>query len=458
MSRAILVTGGSRGIGAAIVRAFAARGDRVAVHYRDAAEAATAVRDGLPGKGHVVVRADLADADAVRAMVDDAAARLGGLDVLVNNAGIYVGHPVLGTSYEEWQNAWHATLGVNLTGAANATWCAVRHMAARGGGRIVNVGSRGAYRGEPDHPAYGASKAGLHAFGQSLAVALAPHGIAVASVAPGYVQTDMTEEELGAPAGDLIRAQSPFNRVALPEEIAAAVVYLASPEACWASGAVLDLNGASYLRLARPALGEEDEPAGDRLSADLRPWPGRCPVRGRSGSIGAMDYVLAQVNVGRLVAPLDSPRLAGFVAALDPVNAVADAAPGFVWRLQTEDGNATAIRAFERDAEGADGGILINMSVWESVGALGAYVYGAAHVAVLRQRREWFERMKDAYTALWWIPRGHIPAVREAEDRVRHLRAHGPTPYAFTLREHFPPPDSGDTSLLRSPEDWTCPA
>jgi hypothetical protein len=171
-----------------------------------------------------------------------------------------------------------------------------------------------------------------------------------------------------------------------------------------------------------------------------------------------MDYVLAQVNIGRLLAPLDSPRLAGFVAELDPVNSVADAAPGFIWRLQTEDGNATAIRAFERDAEGADGGILINMSVWESVEALGEFVYGAAHLRVLRRRREWFERLKEAYTALWWIPRGHIPIVREAEDRVRHLRRHGPTPYAFTLRESFPPPDGGHAEPLRSPEDWTCPA
>jgi 3-oxoacyl-[acyl-carrier protein] reductase len=219
------------------------------VHCRDAVAAADAVRDSLPGGGHVTVQADLADADAVKAMVDAAADGLGGLDVLVNNAGIYVDHPVLGTSYEEWQAAWRATLGVNLAGAANATWCAVRHMTAGGrGGRIVNVGSRGAYRGEPTHPAYGASKAGLHAFGQSLAVALAPHGITVASVAPGYVATDMTTGELATPAGDVIRAQSPFNRVATPEEIAAAVVYLASPEAAWSSGAVLDLNGASYLR------------------------------------------------------------------------------------------------------------------------------------------------------------------------------------------------------------------
>ena len=248
MSRAVLVTGGSRGIGAAIAQAFAERGDRVAVHCRDAVADARAVRDSLPGQGHIVVKADLADAEAVRVMVDDVADRFGGLDVLVNNAGIYVDHPVLGTSYAEWQAAWQATLGVNLVGPANVIWCAVRHMTAGGrGGRIVNVGSRGAYRGEPTHPAYGASKAALHSFGQSLAVALAPHGITVASVAPGYVQTDMAAELLATPAGDVIRAQSPFNRVATPEEIAAAVVYLASPEAAWSSGAVLDVNGASYL-------------------------------------------------------------------------------------------------------------------------------------------------------------------------------------------------------------------
>jgi len=220
----------------------------VAVHCRADVAAAQAVRESLPGQGHIAVQADLADAEAVRVMVDDVADRFGGLDVLVNNAGIFVDHPVLGTSYEEWQAAWQATLGVNLFGAANAAWCAVRHMAAGGrGGRIVNVGSRGAYRGEPNHPAYGASKAGLHSLGQSLALALAPHGITVASVAPGYVETDMAAEVLATPAGDVLRAQSPFNRVARPEEIAAAVVYLASPEAAWSSGAVLDVNGASYL-------------------------------------------------------------------------------------------------------------------------------------------------------------------------------------------------------------------
>jgi len=247
-ARAILVTGASRGIGAAIAQAFAAEGDRVAVHYRAEAAAAAAVVAGLPGDGHLAVQADLADSGAVRRMVDEAADRLGGLDVLVNNAGIYVQHVITEVSYQEWQEFWRDTLDVNLTGAVNATWCAVRHMIPRGGGRIINVTSRGAYRGEPRHPAYGASKAALNSFGQSMARQLAPHGIAVTSVAPGYVATDMTTEELASPRGEVIRGQSPFSRVASPDEIAAAVLYLASPRAEWASGTIIDLNGASYLR------------------------------------------------------------------------------------------------------------------------------------------------------------------------------------------------------------------
>jgi len=246
--RAILVTGAARGIGRAIAEAFAEQGDRVAVHYGHSAALAAEVLAGLPGSGHAVVQADLADPQAVRRMVDEACAVLGGLDVLVNNAGIFTPHPITDVSYEQWQAAWQATLAVNLTGAANVTWCAVQHMMPRGGGHIVNVSSRGAFRGEPDQPAYGASKAGLNAFGQSLARALAAHGIAVTTVAPGYVETDMATSLLAGPSGDQIRAQSPFGRVARPSEIAAAVLYLASPDAEWASGTIVDLNGASYLR------------------------------------------------------------------------------------------------------------------------------------------------------------------------------------------------------------------
>jgi 3-oxoacyl-[acyl-carrier protein] reductase len=247
VTRAVLVTGASRGIGRAIARAFARQGDRVAVHYRASAALAREVLTALPGSGHTIVRGDLADPEAVKQLVDQAAADLGGLNVLVNNAGIYQRHVITDVSYEQWQDAWRDTLAVNLTGAANVTWCAVQHMRDTGG-RIVNVSSRGAFRGEPRHPAYGASKAGLNAFGQSMARALAPHGISVATVAPGYVLTDMAAGDLDSARGDEIRAQSPFNRVATPEEIAAAVVYLASDDAEWASGAILDLNGASYLR------------------------------------------------------------------------------------------------------------------------------------------------------------------------------------------------------------------
>jgi NAD(P)-dependent dehydrogenase (short-subunit alcohol dehydrogenase family) len=182
-------------------------------------------------------------------MVDQAWVTLQGVDVLVNNAAVFLEHRVAEVSYRHWQDAWSRTLAVNLSGTANVLYCVARLMIDRGaGGRIINVSSRGAFRGEPDTPAYGASKAGLNALGQSMALALAPHGIAVASVAPGFVQTDMATAVLDGPGGDAVRAQSPFGRVARPQEVAAAVVYLASPEAEWASGAVLDLNGASYLR------------------------------------------------------------------------------------------------------------------------------------------------------------------------------------------------------------------
>jgi 3-oxoacyl-[acyl-carrier protein] reductase len=246
--RAVLVTGAGRGIGRAVAQAFAEQGDRVAVHYGRSAGPAADVLASLPGTGHVAVQADLADPAAVRRMVDEAATALGGLDVLVNNAGVYTPHPITEVSYEQWQAAWQETLAVNLTGAANVTWCAVQHMIPRGGGRVVNVSSRGAFRGEPGQPAYGASKAGLNALGQSLARALAPHGIAVTTVAPGFVATDMAADSLAGPRGDSIRGQSPFGRVATADEIAAAVLYLASAQAEWASGSILDLNGASYLR------------------------------------------------------------------------------------------------------------------------------------------------------------------------------------------------------------------
>jgi 3-oxoacyl-[acyl-carrier protein] reductase len=245
--RVVLVTGGSGGIGAAIARRFAEHGDWVAVHYSSRDDRAEAVVAGLPGDGHFVVGADLADPTAIREMVDRVGSAYGRIDVLVNNAGLFRPHPIADTTYDQWQLAWHETLAVNLVGAANVTWCAVRLMPR--GGRIVNVASRGAFRGEPNQPAYGASKAGLIAFGQSLARALGPRGIAVTAIAPGFTETNMAARALSGTAGDLRRQESPLERVSTPSEVAAAVFYLASPEAEMASGAVLDFNGASHLRL-----------------------------------------------------------------------------------------------------------------------------------------------------------------------------------------------------------------
>ena len=231
-----------------MARDFAASGDRVGLHYGSRRDAALDVLASLSGGGHVVAGADLTDPEAVRRMVDEVAEALGGrIDVLVNNAGVFEPHAATETSYEEWQAAWAHTLGVNLVGAANVTWCVLRHMGE--GGRIINVSSRGAFRGEPNHPAYGASKAGLIALGQSLARALGERRISVTAVAPGFVETDMAAEELAGERGRRRRAESPLGRVAKPEEIAAAVHYLASPEAELASGTVLDVNGASYLRM-----------------------------------------------------------------------------------------------------------------------------------------------------------------------------------------------------------------
>jgi hypothetical protein len=172
----------------------------------------------------------------------------------------------------------------------------------------------------------------------------------------------------------------------------------------------------------------------------------------------ADGFHLAQLNIGRMVAPIDAPEVADFVAALDPVNAIADAAPGFVWRLQSDEGNATSIHVFDDDL------LLVNMSVWESLDALAAFVYRSDHVAVMRRRVEWFERMDEAFLVLWWIPAGTIPSVDDAKERLELLRRDGPTPQAFTFRQHFlatgePAGREGSTADPTSEVDdgWKCP-
>ena len=154
------------------------------------------------------------------------------------------------------------------------------------------------------------------------------------------------------------------------------------------------------------------------------------------------QFHLAQANIGRLRAPVDDPLMEGFRTQLDPINALADRSPGFVWRLQTEDGNATAIRPYEDDDLMA-----INMSVWGSLESLQQFVYKGAHVEPLRGRKQWFEQIEGPILVLWWIPAGQIPTVREARERLRYLKEHGPTPHAFTFRTSFPAPDEQSSDV-----------
>jgi NAD(P)-dependent dehydrogenase (short-subunit alcohol dehydrogenase family) len=238
--RRVLVTGGSRGIGAAVVQAFAAEGAGVAVH--------SSTHPAEVGPPHLAVSGDIADPQAVQAFVADAVSRLGGLDVLVNNAGVYTELDPLTATYEQWQQHWRRTVDVDLLGPAWVTFCALPHLRASGHGKVVNIGSRGASRGEPTAVAYGAAKAGLTAMGQSLAQALAPHGVSVGSVLPGFVETEMAAHVLDGPRGEGVRNQSPAGRVGRPEEVAQAVLFFAADGSEWSTGAVLDVNGASYLR------------------------------------------------------------------------------------------------------------------------------------------------------------------------------------------------------------------
>lgn len=244
----VLVTGGARGIGRAIAQGFANKGAQVALSYLSNHEAAQEAMEMLPGGPHASFAGDIGDPEFSKTLIAQTVQELGGLDILVNNAGIFEAHPVDEVDFATWQEAWQRTLSTNLMAPANLCFQAVQHMMEAGGGRIVNVSSRGAFRGEPESPAYGASKAGLNALSQSLAQKLAPYNIFVGVVAPGFVETDMAATHLEGERGQAIRAQSPLNRVAKPEEVAHAVLFLASEGAEFSTGTIIDVNGASYLR------------------------------------------------------------------------------------------------------------------------------------------------------------------------------------------------------------------
>jgi NAD(P)-dependent dehydrogenase (short-subunit alcohol dehydrogenase family) len=243
-----LVTGASRGIGKSVAELLARMGARVAVHYGVDEDAADGVVRGLAGEGHFKVPADLGDAVEAARLAELAAEGLGRLDIVVNNAGIYVTHDISSLDPEHWREYWDRTIAVNLSGPAHLLHAAVPHLEASGGGHIVNITSRGAFRGEPEAPAYGASKAGLNSLSQSLSVALAPKGIKVVAIAPGWVLTDMTKDYLEGPGGDSIRKQSPMGRTATADEVAQVVLMVCSGKADALTGGIIDVNCASYLR------------------------------------------------------------------------------------------------------------------------------------------------------------------------------------------------------------------
>ncbi len=245
----VLITGGSRGIGKACALLFAEHGATVIITYRSNIDEATRTLSELGDRNdHRAFQLDVADADAIEELFAELTSIYCRIDIVVNNAAIFTEHKIAEVDYREWQTRWNDTIAANLTGAANVCYMAGRHMIKKRGGKIVNVSSRGAFRGEPNHPAYGASKAGLNAMSQSMAQYLAPYNITVGVVAPGFVETDMAADVLGGPAGDGIRAQSPLNRVAQPDEVARAVAIFASEGTEYMTGGIIDINGASYLR------------------------------------------------------------------------------------------------------------------------------------------------------------------------------------------------------------------
>jgi 3-oxoacyl-[acyl-carrier protein] reductase len=246
--KVVLVTGASRGIGKATAQLFADSGARVIINYHKNRSAAENTLASLPGAGHMIYLADLAILSDLSCMIKDIIKVYGRIDILVNNAGIFEELDMTGISFDEFRDYWEQTIKVNLTGPALLSNLVAREMIQTGGGRIVNVTSRGAFRGEPNAWAYGASKAGLNSAGQSMAKALAKHKIYVYTIAPGFVETDMVASHLSHEKREEIKSQSPMNRIAQPEEIAKAIMMLASEGTEYMTGCILDMNGASYLR------------------------------------------------------------------------------------------------------------------------------------------------------------------------------------------------------------------
>ncbi len=244
----ILITGASGGIGSVMAAQFADVDAKVILHYNSQQKKAERIRKKLKGKGHITIGGDLTNPQAIDTIVERALSAFGRIDVLINNAGVYTEHPIEKIGFFEWKSAWNKSINTNLIGPAHLTFLVTKEMIKQGSGKIINISSRGAFRGEPTAPAYGASKAGLNAMGQSLAIALAPHNIFIYTIAPGFVETAMARPLLTGERKKEILNQSPIGRVAKPEEIAKTAVFLASEGTDFLTGCIIDVNGASYLR------------------------------------------------------------------------------------------------------------------------------------------------------------------------------------------------------------------
>lgn len=244
----VLVTGGSRGIGKAVVQAFAKHGACVAFNYKSNRSLANEIIESLTDGNHLAIQADMSKPDSVKNFIESAISKYGKIDIVVNNAGLAIPNEINKLDYADWNEIWHQTFEVNLFGAANLIYLAAQHMMRNGGGRIINISSRGAFKGLPDNPAYAASKAALNSMSQSLAQKLAKYNIHIGVVAPGFVETDMSAPLLKGPKGKEIINEIPLGRVAKPDEVANVVLFLASEGTEYLTGAIIDVNGASYLR------------------------------------------------------------------------------------------------------------------------------------------------------------------------------------------------------------------
>lgn len=247
-NKTVFITGGSRGIGKACALLFAQAGANVIFTYNTNKQQAEETLQQLQPGNHSMYQLNISHAKAIEQCFKDAVQKHQSIDIVINNAGVFIQHKIAEVTFDQWQQAWEETITTNLTGVSNLCYCAARHMIEQQKGTIINISSRGAFRGEPNHPAYGASKAGLNALSQSLAVALAPYNITVGVIAPGFVATDMANSYLQSNEGEHIKKQSPFNRVATPDEVARLAAVWASNGLQFMSGGIVDLNGASYLR------------------------------------------------------------------------------------------------------------------------------------------------------------------------------------------------------------------